>query len=186
MRKIHWRKSGKGNMLPFVAFFLLALLVIFYWMYSYFAAYTLAAEAEQALQAAIISTAQSDYDRLYGALRVGYSGRYEDEDGTPKAYDLDAEKVAEAVGKSMGMDPKAGEDGIVCARYDEDGAAVISVSKMVGQVKNPTFAPEGGNAGGTYTLTGTATVEIPFHGIMAYADPIVIDISVAADWTPRF
>jgi len=184
MRKIG--KKAKGNMLPFTAIFFLAMMVVFFWMYSYLAAFTLAAETERALQAALISTAQSEYSELYGALRVGYSGRYEEDKGTAATYDLDAGKVAEAVNAALAGELTAGETGAVSTRYDEDGGIVIAVSDIRGHVGNPEFAPEDGNAGGTYTLTGVATVEIPFHGVMAYADPIVIDITVAADWSPRF
>ena len=82
IKRIFKDKNGSG--FPLIIAITLSLLIVFTGISEYFRLMIVAQGVRDALQAAVISTVNDNYDDVYHGVREGYSGAYQ-----PMAGDFD-------------------------------------------------------------------------------------------------
>ena len=181
-------RDRKGNGFPLAIAITLALVIIFCGISEYIRLLIIAQGVRDAVQTAVISTVNDNYDDVYHGVREGYSGGYQ-----PMAGDfeesLDYGDIYGRLEEVLGLSYQGGTR----VKFTEDGKTVfitvenkfIRVWGLDVDIENAPLAG-GDRAGNRFVANCEIELEVPvsFGGRLLPA--MRITVATSAGYTPRF
>ena len=169
-----------GNGFPLAIAIALALVIIFCGISEYLRLLIIAQGVRDAVQTAVISTVNDNYDDVYHGVREGYSGGYQ-----PMAGDFEESldygdffgRLEEVLGLSY--------QGETRVKLTEEGKAEFRVWGLDVDIENAPLA-SGDRAGDRFVANCEIELEVPvsFGGQLLPA--MRITVATSAGYTPRF
>lgn len=181
MKKIKMLLSDKcGSSFPLIVAITLGLTLIFSGTLEYFRLLIIAQGVRDALQDAVISVVNDNYDDVYHGVREGYSGAYQ-----PMAGDfeesLDYGDIYEQIDNILGLKSKDG--------YHEkrtlDGKLEFKVWNLEVDIQNAPLA-SGDKASARFEVSSYILLEVPVSFGAKTLPSMQIKIKTKAGYTPKF
>ena len=173
-------RDRKGNGFPLAIAITLALVIIFCGISEYIRLLIIAQGVRDAVQTAVISTVNDNYDDVYHGVREGYSGGYQ-----PMAGDfeesLDYGDIYGRLEEVLGLSYQGGTR----VKFTEDGKTEFRVWGLDVDIENAPLAG-GDRAGNRFVANCEIELEVPvsFGGRLLPA--MRITVATSAGYTPRF
>ena len=173
-------RDRKGNGFPLAIAITLALVIIFCGISEYIRLLIIAQGVRDAMQTAVISTVNDNYDDVYHGVREGYSGGYQ-----PMAGDfeesLDYGDIYGRLEEVLGLSYQGGTR----VKFTEDGKTEFRVWGLDVDIENAPLAG-GDRAGNRFVANCEIELEVPvsFGGRLLPA--MRITVATSAGYTPRF
>lgn len=173
-------RDRKGNGFPLAIAITLALVIIFCGISEYIRLLIIAQGVRDAMQTAVISTVNDNYDDVYHGVREGYSGGYQ-----PMAGDfeesLDYGDIYGRLEEVLGLSYQGGTR----VKFTEDGKTKFRVWGLDVDIENAPLAG-GDRAGNRFVANCEIELEVPvsFGGRLLPA--MRITVATSAGYTPRF
>lgn len=173
-------KDRRGISFPLTIAITLSLVILFTGISEYFRLLIIAQGVRDAVQTAVISTVNDNYDDVYHGVREGYSGAYQ-----PMAEDfeesLDYGDIYERLDHILGLSYSGGSH----EKQTSDGKLEFKVWDLNVDIKNAPLA-RGDAASARFEADCTILLEVPvsFGGKLLPA--MRIKVKTSAGYTPRF
>ena len=171
-------KSGAG--FPLIIAVTLSLVIIFTGTSEYFRLMIVAQGVRDAVQAAVISTVNDNYDDVYHGVREGYSGAYQ-----PMAGDfdesLDYGEIYERLDSILGLSVR----NFYHEKRTSDGKLEFKVWGLDVDIRNAPFA-SGDQSSARFEADSTIMLEVPVSFGGKLLPPMRIKVNTSAGYTPRF
>jgi len=178
IKRILKDKSGEG--FPLIIAVTLSLVIIFTGISEYFRLMIVAQGVRDAVQTAVISTVNDNYDDVYHGVREGYSGAYQ-----PMADDfdesLDYGDIYERLDKILGLKATS----FYHEKRTSDGKLEFKVWNLNVDIRNAPFA-SGDQASARFETDSTIMLEVPVSFGGKLLPPMTIKVKTSAGYTPRF
>jgi len=178
IKRILQGKSGAG--FPLIIAIALSLVIIFTGISEYFRLVIVAQGVRDAVQAAVISTVNDNYDDVYHGVREGYSGAYQ-----PMAEDfdesLDYGDIYDRLDSILGLAYRGGYH----EKRTSDGKLEFKVWNLEVDIRNAPFA-SGDQASARFEADSTIMLEVPVSFGGKLLPPMTIKVKTSAGYTPRF
>lgn len=170
-------KDTRGNMTPMIVTVTIILLLIILLISEYMRLMITASGVKDAVESAVISTVNDNYNEVYHCVREGYAAGYEPDDETFVAS-VDYGDVYGRLCFLLGLE----EEGNGYVRYNNDGETEYRISNLSVYLPNTAIR----DGGGTYYADASVTLSVPvrFAGILL--PDMVITIKARAAYTERF
>lgn len=181
MKKICYAlKNKRGSGFPLVIAVTLSLMMVFAGISEYFRLMIVAQGVRDAVQAAVISAVNDNYDDVYHGVREGYSGAYR-----PVAEDfeevLDYGDIYDRLDRLLGLSE--------CGGYHEkrtsNGKLEFKVWQLKVAIRNAPFA-SGDQDADRFTADSAIRLEVPVSFGGKLLPPMCIQVKTSAGYTPRF
>lgn len=181
MQKIKKVLSDKcGASFPLIVGVTLALLLIFCGVSEYFRLMIIAQGVRDAMQSAVISTVNDNYDDVYHGIREGYSGAYQ-----PIADDfeesLDYGDIYDRIDRVLGLTESR--------RYHKKSTAVgkleFQIWDLSVEIRNAPFA-SGDQKSSRFEADSTIMLEVPVSFAGKILPPMQIKVKNSAGYIPKF
>lgn len=167
----------KGNMVPLVITVTILLLLLTLVVTEYMRLMITAAGVKDAMESAIISTVNDNYNEVYHSVREGYAAGYEPENDTFVAS-IDYGDIYGRLCFLLGLE----EDGNGYVRYNNSGEKEYRLSNL--SVHLPNTSLRGG--GGTYYADASIKLNVPVRFAGKILPDMVITIKARAAYTEKF
>lgn len=173
-------KDQRGVAFPLIIAIVLVLVMLMCCISEYFRLLIVAQGVRDAVQEAVISTVNDNYDDVYHGVREGYSGAYQ-----PLAGDfeesLDYGDIYGRLDDILGLTYQGGYH----TQYTEDGATEFRVWGLDVEICNAPFA-SGDSAGDRFVADCEIKLEVPVSFGGELLPPMRMTVKVSAGYTPRF
>ena len=173
-------RDRKGNGFPLAIAITLALVIIFCGISEYIRLLIIAQGVRDAMQTAVISTVNDNYDDVYHGVREGYSGAYQ-----PMAGDfeesLDYGDIYGRLDALLNLTNQSGYH----VQYTEDGKMEFRVWDLSVDLQNASFA-SADSAGNRLIADCEIELEVPVSFGGRLLPPMRMTVKVSAGYTPRF
>ena len=181
MRRIKRILAGKrGSSFPLIVAVTLALALIFCGVSEYFRLIVIAQGVRDAVQSAVISTVNDNYDEIYHGIREGYSGAYQ-----PTAGDfeesLDYGDIYGRLDKLLSLSASGGYH----EKRNSDGKLEFRIWSLSVDIENAPLA-SGDQAPNRFQADGTVKLEVPVSFAGELLPPMRITVKTSAGFIPRF
>ncbi|ADY54433.1 MULTISPECIES: hypothetical protein [Clostridia] len=178
IKQILQGKSGSG--FPLIIAIALSLVIIFTGISEYFRLVIVAQGVRDAVQTAVISTVNDNYDDVYHGVREGYSGAYQ-----PIAEDfeesIDYGDIYDRLDGVLGLSYSGGYH----EKRTPDGKLEFKVWNLEVDIRNAPFA-SGDQASSRFEADSTIMLEVPVSFGGKLLPPMTIKVKTSAGYTPRF
>lgn len=172
------RPARRG--LPLIIAIVLVLVMLMCCISEYFRLLIVAQGVRDAVQEAVISTVNDNYDDVYHGVREGYSGAYQ-----PLAGDfeesLDYGDIYGRLDDILGLTYRGGYH----TQYTEDGGMEFRVWGLDVEIRNAPFA-SGDSAGDRFVADCEIELEVPVSFGGELLPPMRMTVKVSAGYAPRF
>jgi hypothetical protein len=173
-------KDKGGASFPLIIAITLSLVILFTGISEYFRLMIVAQGVRDAVQTAVISTVNDNYDDVYHGVREGYSGAYQ-----PIAEDfeesLDYGDVYDRLDSILGLSYSGGYH----EKRTSDGKLEFKVWNLEVDIRNAPFA-SGDQASARFEADSTVMLEVPVSFGGKLLPPMQIKAKTSAGYTPRF
>jgi hypothetical protein len=172
--------NHKGNGYPLAVVVTLCLVMVLTCISEYFRLMIVAKGVRDALQDAVISTVNDNYDEVYHGVREGYSGGYQpmDEDFEES---LDYGDIYEQLDGILGLE-QSGEEHI---RTSSKGEQEFSIRNLEVEIRNAPLAG-GDRAEQRFEIDGSVLLEVPVSFGGTLLPPMQIKVKIRGGYSPRF
>ena len=170
-------KDRSGNMIPMVVTVTIIFLLLILSVTEYMRLMITAAGVKDAMESAIISTVNDNYNEVYHSVREGYAAGYEPEDES-FAASVDYGDIYGRLCFLLGLE----EDGSGYVRYNNNGEKEYRLSNL--SVYLPNTALRGG--GGTYYADASIRLSVPVRFAGKLLPDMAITIKARAAYTEKF
>lgn len=182
MRKLGKRavallKDQRGNMMPLVVAVTICMLMIILGISEYMRVVIIAAGIKDAMESAIISTVNDNYNEVYHSVREGYAAGYEP-DGDSFSASVDYGDIYSRMSFLLGL--KEDEDGYV--RINNGEEKEYKLSNLSVSIPNTAL----GIDGGFYYADATIRLEVPIRFVGKIITHMSINLKVRAAYTEKF
>jgi len=173
-------RNKEGTSFPLIVAVALALVIILCGITEYMRLMIIASGVRDAVQSAIISTVNDNYDNVYHSVREGYSGGYKPS-GSSWADSIDYGDIYGRLDQTLGLKSESGYH----VRYA--GQAVeFKLSGLSVDIQNAPLAPsDPGNAPG-FLADAVIRLEVPVSFGGKSLPPMRINLKVQAKYMPLF
>ena len=177
-------KDRRGVAFPLIIAIVLVLVMLMCCISEYFRLLIVAQGVRDAVQEAVISTVNDNYDDVYHGVREGYSGAYQ-----PLAGDfeesLDYGDIYGRLDDILGLTYRGGYH----TQYTEDGGMEFRVWGLDVEIRNAPFA-SGDSAGDRFVADCEIELEVPVSFGGELLPPMRMTVKVSAGyqgipWGPR-
>ncbi len=155
----------EGSMAPAAVAAAIAMLLIILGVSEYMRLVITAAGIKDAMESAVVSVVNDNYNEVYHGVREGYAAGYEPND-TGFMESLDYGDVYGRMCSLLGLE----EDGDGCVRRNTAGRLEYRIKNLTVNVHNTALA----SPGGTYYVEAGLTIEIP----VCFGGKIVSNLSI--------
>ncbi len=173
-------KDRRGVAFPLIIAIVLVLVMLMCCISEYFRLLIVAQGVRDAVQEAVISTVNDNYDDVYHGVREGYSGAYQ-----PLAGDfeesLDYGDIYGRLDDILGLTYRGGYH----TQYTEDGGMEFRVWGLDVEIRNAPFA-SGDGAGDRFVADCEIELEVPVSFGGELLPPMRMTVKVSAGYTPQF
>lgn len=173
-------KDKKASSFPFIIAITLSLVIIFCGISEYFRLVIVAQGVRDAVQTAVISTVNDNYDDVYHGVREGYSGAYQ-----PIAEDfeesLDYGDIYDRLDSILGLSYSDGYH----EKRTSDSKLEFRVWGLSVDIRNAPFA-SGDQSSARFEADSTIMLEVPVSFGGKFLQPMRIKVKTSAGYTPRF
>ena len=173
-------KDKKASSFPFIIAITLSLVIIFCGISEYFRLVIVAQGVRDAVQTAVISTVNDNYDDVYHGVREGYSGAYQ-----PIAEDfeesLDYGDIYDRLDGILGLSYSGGYH----EKRTSDSKLEFCVWGLSVDIRNAPFA-SGDQNSARFEADSTIMLEVPVSFGGKLLPPMRIKVKTSAGYTPRF
>ncbi len=173
-------KDKRGTSFPLIVAVTLALALIFCGVSEYFRLLIIAQGVRDAMQAAVISTVNDNYDDVYHGVREGYSGAYQ-----PIAEDfeesLDYGDIYDRIDRILGLTDSGGSH----KKSTVDGELEFRIWDLSVDIRNAPLAA-GDQASARFEADSTIMLEVPVSFAGKLLPPMQIKVKNTAGYIPRF
>ena len=173
-------KDNCASSFPFIIAITLSLVIIFCGISEYFRLVIVAQGVRDAVQTAVISTVNDNYDDVYHGVREGYSGAYQ-----PIAEDfeesLDYGDIYDRLDGILGLSYSGGYH----EKRTSDSKLEFRVWGLDVDVRNAPFAA-GDQSASRFEADSTIMLEVPVSFGGKLLPPMRIKVKTSAGYTPRF
>jgi hypothetical protein len=181
MEKIKYILKDKGGAgFPLIIAITLSLVIIFTGVSEYFRLMIVAQGVRGAVQSAVISTVNDNYDDVYHGVREGYSGAYQ-----PMAGDfdesLDYGDIYERLDSILGLSV----NNFYHEKRTSDDKLEFKAWNLDVDIRNAPFA-RGDQATARFEADSTIMLEVPVSFGGKLLPPMRIKVKTSAGYTPRF
>ena len=182
MRKCLKRLKGiltdkKGNMFPLVVAVTIVMLFFILVVSEYMRLMITAAGIKDAMESAVISTVNDNYNEVYHSVREGYAAGYEPE-GEAFAESVDYGDIYGRMCFLLGLE----EDGDGYVRLDSYGGREYRLSGLSVTLPNTSLAMEGGH----YYADASIKLEVPVRFAGKIITDMEIHLKARAAYTEKF
>lgn len=172
--------SKRGSSFPLIVAVTLALALIFCGVSEYFRLMVIAQGVRDAVQSAVISTVNDNYDDVYHGIREGYSGAYQ-----PTADDfeesLDYGNIYSGLDSLLGLSPS----GNYHQKFNSDGELEFRIWNLSVDIKNAPLASSD-QASNRFEADCTIELEVPVSFGGKLLPSMRITVKTTAGFVPRF
>lgn len=169
-------RNRKGSSFPLTVAVALALIIIMCGISEYMRLMIIASGVRDAVQSAVIATANDNYDNVYSGVREGYSGGYEI-CGSSWEPSLDYGDIYDRLDNTLGL-----KNGHI--KYAGE-TVEFKLSNLTVNIINTPFAPS--DPGEQNFLADAAiNLEVPVSFAGKLLPPMRIKIKVKAHYVPKF
>ena len=173
-------QDRRGVSFPLIVAITLSLIIILCGISEYFRLLLVAQGVRDAVQEAVISAVNDNYDDVYHGVREGYSGAYQ-----PLAGDfeesLDYGDIYGRLDELLNLTYRGGYH----TQYTEDGAVEFRVWGLDVEITNAPFA-SGDSAGNRFVADCEIELEVSVSFGGELLPPMRMTVGVSAGYTPRF
>lgn len=173
-------KDNKASSFPFIIAITLSLVIIFCGISEYFRLVIVAQGVRDAVQTAVISTVNDNYDDVYHGVREGYSGAYQ-----PIAEDfeesLDYGDIYDRLDGILGLSYSGGYH----EKRTSNSKLEFRVWGLSVDIRNAPFA-SGDQSSARFEMDSTIMLEVPVSFGGKLLPPMRIKVKTSAGYTPRF
>ena len=169
-------KDRQGNMTPLIVVVTIILLLIILVVSEYMRLMITAAGVKDAMESAVISTINDNYNEVYHSVREGYAAGYEPEDETFVAV-VDTGDIYGRLCFLLGLEEA--ENGYV--RYSNNGEKEYYISNLSVYLPNTSL-----RGGGEYYATASVRLSVPVRFAGKLLPDMVITIKAKAAYTEKF
>ena len=173
-------KDKKASSFPFIIAITLSLVIIFCGISEYFCLVIVAQGVRDAVQTAVISTVNDNYDDVYHGVREGYSGAYQ-----PIAEDfeesLDHGDIYDRLDGILGLSYSGGYH----EKRTSNSKLEFRVWGLSVDIRNAPFA-SGDQSSARFEADSTIMLEVPVSFGGKLLPPMRIKVKTSAGYTPRF
>lgn len=173
-------KDNRASSFPFIIAITLSLVIIFCGISEYFRLMIVAQGVRDAVQTAVITVVNDNYDDVYHGVREGYSGAYQ-----PIAEDfeesLDYGDIYDRLDGILGLSYSGGYHE---KRTSEDELE-FRVWGLSVDIRNAPFA-SGDQSNARFEADSTIMLEVPVSFGGKLLPPMRIKVKTSAGYTPRF
>lgn len=145
-------KDRKGNMMPLVVAVTICMLIIILGVAEYMRLVITAAGIKDAMESAVISTVNDNYNEVYHSVREGYAAGYEP-DGESFSPSVDYGDIYSRMCFLLGLE----EDGAGYVRINNGGEMEYCLSNLCVYIHNNAL----GAGGGPYYADASIRLEVP-------------------------
>lgn len=170
-------KDRRGNMLPLVVAVTIGMLLIILGVSEYMRLVITAAGIKDAMESAVISTVNDNYNEVYHCVREGYAAGYEP-DGESFAASVDYVDIYSRMSFLLGLE----EDGDGYVRINNGGEQEYRLSNLSVSIPNNAL----GAGGGSYYADASIRLEIPVRFAGKIITNMSINLKVRAAYTEKF
>lgn len=173
-------KNNKGSGFPLAVVITICLVMIFTGISEYFRLIMIAQGVRDALQSAVISTVNDNYDDVYHGVREGYSGGYQPIDSEFEES-LDYGDIYDRLVNILGLTENDEYD----SKLTSEGKTEFKVSDLEVDIKNVPLAA-GDIEGERFRIDSSIMLEVPvsFGGISLPS--MKIKVKNSAGYIPKF
>ncbi len=182
MRKVPGRiacllKDNKGSMVPLTVAVTMCLLLVILGITEYMRLMITAAGVKDALQSAVISTVNDNYNEVYHCVREGYAAGYVPDDGSFMGA-TDYGSIYSRLCFLLGLM----EDGDGYVRLTESGEKEYRISDLSVRVPNAGFQA----SGGIYYAEAKIALEVPVRFAGRLITHMTLNIRAKAAYQEKF
>jgi hypothetical protein len=173
-------KDRRASSFPFIIAITLSLVIVFCGISEYFRLVIVAQGVRDAVQTAVISIVNDNYDDVYHGVREGYSGAYQ-----PIAEDfeesLDYGDIYDRLDGILGLSYSGGYH----EKRTSDSRLEFRVWGLSVDIRNAPFA-SGDQSSARFEADSTIMLEVPVSFGGRLLPPMRIKVKTSAGYTPRF
>ena len=170
-------KDRKGNMMPLVVAVTICILIIILGVAEYMRLVITAAGIKDAMESAVISTVNDNYNEVYHSVREGYAAGYEP-DGESFSPSVDYGDIYSRMCFLLGLE----EDGAGYVRINNGGEMEYRLSNLSVYIHNNAL----GAGGGPYYADASIRLEVPVRFTGKIITNMSINLKVRAAYTEKF
>lgn len=172
--------DNRASSFPFIIAVTLSLVIIFCGISEYFRLMIVAQGVRDAVQTAVITVVNDNYDDVYHGVREGYSGAYQ-----PIAEDfeesLDYGDIYDRLDGILGLSYSGGYH----EKRTSDSKLEFRVWGLSVDIRNAPFA-SGDQSSARFESDSTIMLEVPVSFGGKLLPPMRIKVKTSAGYTPRF
>jgi len=173
-------KDKRAASFPLIIAITLSLVIIFSGISEYFRLMIIAQGVRDAVQSAVISTVNDNYDDVYHGVREGYSGAYQ-----PIAADfeesLDYGDIYDRLDSILGLNYSGGYH----EKRTSENKLEFRIWGLSVNIKNAPFAARDQSAA-RFQADSTIMLEVPVSFGGKLLPPMQIKVKTSAGYTPKF
>lgn len=170
-------KNNTGSMVPLAVAVTIGMLLIILGVSEYMRLVITAAGIKDAMESAVISTVNDNYNEVYHSVREGYAAGYEP-DGESFAASVDYGDIYGRLCFLLGLE----EDGDGYVRINNGGEREFRISNLQVTIPNTTLA----SPGGTYYVDAAVRMEVPVRFAGKIVSNMSIHLKVRAAYKEKF
>lgn len=171
--------NQNGNGLPLAAAVSLCLLMIMLGIMEYSRLMIISSGVKDAMQEAVISVVNDNYNEIYHSVREGYAAGYEPWGGSFEES-VDEGDVYGRLGDLLGLD----YEGSYLVGRLPDGKTELKISQLSIEIPNSNLAPT--DSGKSYEVITTVRLEVPVSFLQKNIPDMSIKLRTKAAYTPKF
>lgn len=179
LRWINKLKDRSGNGVPLAAAVTLCLLMIMLGIMEYSRLMIISSGVKDAMQEAVITVVNDNYNEIYHAVREGYAAGYEPW-GEDFEESVDEGDVYGRLAELLGLD----YDGNGLIGYLPNGIIEYKISQLSIEIPNSELAPS--ESGQSYEVVTTVRLEVPVTFLQKVLPEMSIKLRTKAAYTPKF
>jgi len=174
-------RNKNGESFPLIVAIALALVMTLCGITEYMRLNIIAQGVRDAVQTAIISTVNDNYDNVYHGVREGYSGGYQPTDASFEDS-LDYGEIYAQLDSLLGLSRSGGYH----VKSTADGHVEFKLSGLSVEIVNAPLAPSDPAHTQKFIANATIRLEVPVSFAGKLLPPMKITLKLQAGWTERF
>lgn len=173
-------KNQKGSSFSLIVAVVLVAVMLLCAISEYLRLLIVAQGVRDAVQEAVISTVNDNYDDVYHGVREGYSGAYQPSSGD-FAESLDYSDIYGRLDSLLGLTEQDGYH----AQYNEDGSMEFRIWDLKVEIENAPFAA-GDHPENRFVADCEIRLEVPVSFGGQLLPPMQMTLRTSAGYIPRF
>lgn len=170
-------KNNTGSMVPLAVAVTIGMLFIILGISEYMRLVITAAGVKDAMESAVVSTVNDNYNEVYHSVREGYAAGYEP-NGESFAAAVDYGDIYGRMCFLLGLE----EDGDGYVRINNGGEREYRISELSVNIPNTALA----SPGGTYYADASVILEVPVRFAGKIVSNMSINVKVRAAYKEKF